>query len=211
MFRSAVSTSRTRAILAELVETDRPGMRAFELAPALAQLIAADGEMTATARRLIGPDARPVRALIFDKSPRSNWALGWHQDRTIAVTERLQAAGFTNWSMKGGVPHAEPPTSILQAMVTLRLFLDECGPDKGPLEIALGSHALGKVPHGRVKESVAQHRVFTATGRAGDMLAMRLLLLHASGRSTSVAQRRVFHVDFSADDLPEGLIWAMAR
>lgn len=42
----------------------------------------------------LGEDARPVRAILFDKTPQANWSLGWHQDRTIAVRERRETCGF---------------------------------------------------------------------------------------------------------------------
>lgn len=45
------------------------------------------------AKRLRG--ARPVRALLFDKTQDMNWALGWHQDRTIAVRERIDVPGYS--------------------------------------------------------------------------------------------------------------------
>jgi len=55
------------------------------------------------------PRHRAVRAVAFDKSPSSNWALPWHQDRVIAVQERHVVDGFVNWTKKDGGWHCEPP------------------------------------------------------------------------------------------------------
>ena len=42
----------------------------------------------------LGGNVRPVRAIAFDKSASKNWALGWHQDRTICVKRREDVAGY---------------------------------------------------------------------------------------------------------------------
>ena len=72
---------------------------------------------------VIGTGAFATRALLFDKLPRANWLVAWHQDLTIAVRERLDIEGFGAWTIKDGVPHVQPPLGILQNMLTLRLHL----------------------------------------------------------------------------------------
>jgi len=47
----------------------------------------------------------------------------------------------------------------------------------------------------------------TCAARAGDILAMRPLLLHASSKSTQPARRRVLHVEYAASDLPGPFRW----
>jgi hypothetical protein len=37
---------------------------------------------------------------------REDWALGWHQDRTIAVMERVEADGLGPWTVKSGLIQA---------------------------------------------------------------------------------------------------------
>src|SRR5439155_13388597 len=64
--------------------------------------------------------AFPVRALFFDKTPAANWRVGWHQDLTIPVAERIETDGFGAWSVKAGVTHAEAPREILESIATLR-------------------------------------------------------------------------------------------
>jgi ectoine hydroxylase-related dioxygenase (phytanoyl-CoA dioxygenase family) len=210
VLRGAVALSVVEAILSEQ-SFDGAGQRQFALSPSIAAAIGTDGPMTQIAHSYLGREAKPVRAIIFDKNPGANWALGWHQDRTIALKQRHDVAGFAHWNAKGGVPHAEPPTDLLARMLTLRLFLDDCDEANGPLEIALGTHRLGRAPHERVAEEAERAGRFVATGKAGDVLAMRLLTIHASGRSRSPAHRRVLHVDYSADALPAPLEWAMAH
>ncbi len=94
------------------------------LARAGPQFLAADA---------IGKGARPVRAVLFNKAPESNWALGWHQDRTICVRARRDVAGFANWTVKQGMLHVEPPFGLLERMATMRVHLDDAGPRQCPV------------------------------------------------------------------------------
>jgi hypothetical protein len=54
-----------------------PGTRITRLG-ALAPFLTGDGPVVRIAKGLIGPHARPVRAIAFDKSPGAKWSLGWH-------------------------------------------------------------------------------------------------------------------------------------
>jgi ectoine hydroxylase-related dioxygenase (phytanoyl-CoA dioxygenase family) len=91
-------------------------------------------------RDAIGPDARLARAIFFDKTPETNWMVPWHQDLHLAVRERLDLPGYGPWSVKEGLPHVIPPESVLTSMLALRLHLDFCGADNGPLRVLPGSH-----------------------------------------------------------------------
>ena len=97
----------------------RPGVRLADLL-AVQPLLTADGPIGRFAARFLGPECRPVRAILFHKSEQTNWALGWHQDRTIAVAERIEVPGYDHWNRKAGILHVEPPVEILEAMITLR-------------------------------------------------------------------------------------------
>jgi hypothetical protein len=83
-----------QAVLAEHL-ADGAGSRQFSLTPAVSALIADDGPMAKVAQRYLGDAAIPVRAIIFDKTPGANWALGWHRDRTVALKARAGVSGFT--------------------------------------------------------------------------------------------------------------------
>ena len=73
----------------------------------------------------LGRDCLPVRAMLFDKSAHK-WSLGCHQDRTIAVEQRIDVDGFGPRSIKGGMVHAEPPFGLLSSLVTVRVHLELC-------------------------------------------------------------------------------------
>jgi Phytanoyl-CoA dioxygenase (PhyH) len=158
--------------------------------------------------RVIGSGWRCVRAIAFNKSPQSNWALGWHQDRTIAVERRAVADGFTVWSMKSGTPHVEPPFSLLERMVTVRVHLDPVPQDNAPLLAAKGSHRLGKLEEAKVQTVAEASEIVTCLAEAGDVWVYATPIVHASARSEALGDRRVIHLDFSRHELPEPLEWA---
>jgi len=188
----------------------RGGTRATDVPPEVRALIHPHGALTATARALIGADAHATRVLVFDKSPERNWGLGWHQDRAIAVKARIEAPGFKHWTVKQGVPHVEAPEEVLARMVALRLHLDDCGLDNGPLEIAAGSFRAGAVAKARISELVGDMECVPCPANAGDVLAMKGLTFHRSKPAAEPSHRRVLHVDYAADELPGGLEWAQA-
>lgn len=155
--------------------------------------------------KVLGPQAGLVRAIYFDKPPTATWSLPWHQDRTIAVEEnRLPSKEFQLPTMKAGVPHIEAPRAVLERMLTLRIHLDAATPDNGPLQVISGSHRSDG-------ESVPETgQGCSILAEAGDVLAMRPLLLHCSGVSTpgTVQHRRIVHLEFAADaQLPDGFAW----
>jgi ectoine hydroxylase-related dioxygenase (phytanoyl-CoA dioxygenase family) len=150
-----------------------------------------------------------VRILAFDKTPETNWGVPWHQDRTIAVKRRIEVEGFGPWSVKAGVTHVTPPRSMLERMFSLRLHLDDCGPDNGPLKIIPGSHRLGCLPVREVLDVSSRSNPMTCLAAAGDVLAMKALTIHASDPASVPAHRRVIHLDFSTAPLSPPLDWAM--
>lgn len=161
---------------------------------------------------IIGKRAVPVRALFFDKTPEANWPVLWHQDLTIAVAERCDLAGWGPWSVKADIPHVEPPAELLASMVTIRLHLDDCGPENGPLRVIPGSHALGRLTRERIQaiRDVSPETVCIAP--EGSALLMRPLLLHASSPARKPAHRRVLHIEFASEDaLPSPLRWAFVQ
>ena len=155
----------------------------------------------------IGPETTAVRALFFNKSDSANWALGWHQDRTIAVRNRHEVDGFGPWTVKGGIDHVAPPFHILADMLTMRIHLDPVPQDNAPLLIAPGSHRLGLVAERDMAAAVAQCGTLACLADAGDVWIYATPILHASERAQSGNRRRVLQLDFAAEALPSPLRW----
>jgi hypothetical protein len=154
---------------------------------------------------VLGPDFGLVRALYFDKPPDGTWALPWHKDLTVAVRDnRLPSLAFTKPTRKAGVPHAEAPQEILDRMVTARIHLDGVTEENGPLQVLPGSHRSGKALR---LEGATPRRMLV---ERGDVLLIRPLVAHSSGRSHPGTRRhrRVVHLEFAASEfLPDGYEW----
>ena len=125
--------------------SDRAGIRLHGVA-GLRSLLSPSGSVGSIAGSVLSPACKPVRAILFDKTPVTNWSLPWHQDRTIVVVERKDVEGFAPWTMKSGLVHVAPPSELLAAMITLRIHLDPAPGGNAPLLIAPGSHQFGRVP-----------------------------------------------------------------
>lgn len=161
----------------------------------------------AAARHLTGA-GRPVRAIFFDKSAATNWSLCWHQDRTIAVQERVDVPGFGPWTVKGGVAHVAPPIEMLERMVTLRIHLDDVPANNAPLLIAPGSHRVGLIRESEIPATVARCGSHMCVASAGDIWLYSTPILHASDAAITPVHRRVLQIDYADFDLPDGLRWS---
>lgn len=157
-----------------------------------------------------GERLHAVRGLFFDKTQAANWPVPWHQDLTLAVKTRHELPGWTNWTVKRGVPHVQPPAEFLTRMITARLHLDNCAADNGALRVIPGSHAGGTLTRKGV-DAAKQRDAVTICARAGDALLMKPLLLHASSPAQTPSHRRVLHIEFAPVSLlPDELAWADA-
>ncbi|RKZ90473.1 MAG: phytanoyl-CoA dioxygenase [Candidatus Parabeggiatoa sp. nov. 1] len=156
---------------------------------------------------LLGKKAKVVRAIFFDKTREANWKVTWHQDLTIAVQKRCDVDGFGPWSEKAGILHVQPPVSVLENMLTLRIHLDDCTAENGALSVIPGSHRRGRMSHNQIQALRQVTPSVLCTAPTGGVMVMRPLLLHASAASLNPSHRRILHFEYAANALPEGLEW----
>jgi hypothetical protein len=173
----------------------------LEICPAV-QALAREPSIRQFVTPVLGERAFAVRAIYFDKVPCSNWSLFWHQDNVISVVERVEVPGYVGWSNKAGVWQVQPPAQVLARMIAVRVHLDDCGTENGPLRVLPGSHRFGWLDDW--KERVPE--VICLVKRGG-IVTMCPLLLHASAKSSAPTHRRVIHIEYACDDLPDGLEW----
>ena len=185
----------------------KPGVRISD-DPELSDWVSRKSPLGKLASTCLGAEAQPVRAILFDKNSDTNWALGWHQDRTIAVSERIEVEGYRNWTLKAGTAHVEPPFGVLERMITARVHLDDVDSNNGPLLIVPGSHRLGRLVEAEIGSVVEAGSSVACLARAGDVWVYATPILHASEASRRATKRRVLQIDFSAEHLPGGLGWA---
>ncbi len=171
--------------------------------------LAESKSIVSLARSVLGKNAFIVRSLFFDKTPEANWKVAWHQDITIAVHTKIEAPDFGPWSMKDGVVHVQPPARVLENMLTIRVHLDECDLENGPLQVLPCSHKEGKLDAEQILSWKNRAKSVSCIVQKGGALLMRPLLLHASSAAQIPRHRRVIHLEFAAEDLPAELRWAV--
>lgn len=185
---------------------DQAGIRLFGV-EALRPFIEPNGAVGRLAARKMKGPPQAVRAILFDKTPSTNWSLAWHQDRVIAVQDRIEVTGFGPWSRKHGALHVAPPFEVLSRMITLRLHLNPVPETNAPLLIAPGSHTRGRIAESDVPTVVEECGVVACLAEAGDAWLYATPILHASEAAAIPEHRRVLQVDFAVDPLPGGLRW----
>jgi hypothetical protein len=84
---------------------------------------------------VLGTDAFPFRATLFDKSPGANWLVVWHQDTALPLRERFELPGWGPWSTKDGIDYAHAPASALSQVLAFRIQLDDSVVENGPLRV----------------------------------------------------------------------------
>ena len=155
----------------------------------------------------IGSDSVAVQCNYFEKSADRNWLVPIHQDLSIPVAARVAEPALRGWSEKEGVLFVRAPVGVLEQMVAVRVHLDACGADDGPLRVVPGSHRSGVID-GSAAIAAREAGLETAClAAAGAALVMRPLLLHASSKGTGHGRRRVLHFVFGPRELPFGLDW----
>lgn len=133
------------------------------------------GELAAM---LGGGPMRLVRAIALGNSPEANWLAPWHQDQAEDAGQR--------------------PIEVLRRMVTLRVHLDDCGEDGGPLEVLPGSHEEGRLDRAGMAGLALEVAPLLCLAVRGDILAMRPLLVRRSQRARVPTARRAIDLEFAS-------------
>lgn len=156
---------------------------------------------------LISPNCRKsIKSIYFDKPPNANWIVNWHQDLTINLTSKKEIENFINWRVKQERVVVQPNLEMLESIFTIRIHLDDCTKKNGALRVMEGSHKNGVVPISSWMINKKGRETICEVQRGG-VLVMKPLILHASRRTENQSNRRVIHIEFTAQELPEGLAW----
>jgi ectoine hydroxylase-related dioxygenase (phytanoyl-CoA dioxygenase family) len=155
---------------------------------------------------LFGHDYFAVKSIYFDKPEKSNWFVAWHQDLTISVDNKIDLPHYGPWTVKQYQFAVQPPLNILQNNFTIRVHLDDADEGNGALKVIPGSH-LKKIYRPETIDWAIDAEQ-TCSVKAGGIMIMRPLLMHASNRTTNNKPRKVIHLEFSNAELPEGISWS---
>lgn len=159
---------------------------------------------------ILPANAVAVQCTLFSKSADSNWSVSPHQDLSIPVVARVEAPGCTGWSRKEDNWFTQPPASVLETLVAVRVQLDPETADSGPLKVIPTSHLQGRLSTAALTRLRTRFPLLPCPVPRGGALVMSPLLVHASAKAKSNVPRRVLHFLFGPPSLPFGLEWATA-
>ncbi|SHM47133.1 phytanoyl-CoA dioxygenase family protein [Flavobacterium chilense] len=147
-----------------------------------------------------------TKSIYFDKPEKSNWFVAYHQDLTISVNKKIEVENFENWTVKQNQFAVQPPKEVLENNFTIRIHIDKTTKDNGALKVINNSHSKGilrieNLDFNKEKETICEVD-------KGGIMIMKPLLFHASNKTTNNERRRVIHIEFSQQQLPNGLEWS---
>lgn len=146
--------------------------------------------------RLLPKDSKAIQCNYFNKSTTDNWSVTSHRDLSIPVASEIDSDKWSGWSKKEGVLYAQPPRSVLESLLIIRIHLEDNNKENGALRLMPGSH---------IPESKESAEVICEVKKGGALI-MRPLILHSSPKLLSGA-RRVLHFVFGPHTLPDGAQW----
>ncbi len=136
-----------------------------------------------------------VQCTLFEKSASRNWRVPPHQDLSLPVAMNSVTARTTS----DGLRIARADAETLAASVAIRVHLDGCGANDGPLRMVLGTHRNGVLTQVKISETIHRQRVDLQIASSGDAWLMSPLLIHASSKATGNSRRRVLHFLFTSN------------
>jgi len=131
----------------------------------------------------------------------------WHQEITINVKDKIETTGFTGWTKKEDYYGVCPPDAILKKTLTVRVHLDDTDQENGALKVLAGSQNK-KLTNEEIQLITQNSVPYACDVDACGVQLMRPLLIHASSKAISQKHRRVIHLEFNSEELPNGLKWA---
>ena len=184
----------------------RAGVRNILDLPAVLPIVRSE-QIRALVARYLSDSAVCVRGILFDKTQESNWNLPFHQDTKIAIKKRGSSPGYSQYREKDGVLHVCPPATVLARQIAVRIHLDPCSANSGPVRIIPDSDRYGVLEQEQIGRLITQTSPIDCAGGEGSVLVFRSLLLHGSDRSTSPLRRRVLHLEFCDAQLHSSIEW----
>ena len=147
-----------------------------------------------------------TKSIYFDKPEMSNWFVAYHQDLTISVNKKIEIENFENWTIKQNQFAVQPPKSILESNFTIRIHLDKTTKKNGALKVINKSHEKGiyRIENIEINTETESY----CEVESGGVMIMKPLLFHASNKTTNNERRRVIHIEFSNQELPNELKWS---
>ncbi len=198
----------SKEVLSSDIQNKKGGIRNADKKYQSIKNLVSSTKLISCANHYLSSAPKIVRVIFFDKTPENNWLVTWHQDKTVAVTEKFELNGWVNWSIKDGVHHVQPPLNILNNMITFRIHIDAANEKNGCLKVMPGSYKDGLLTQEEIYQYCSVNKSVNCVVEKGDILVMRPHLLHSSSKAETPSSRRIVHVEYSGYNLPKGITWA---
>jgi len=199
VFSPGLLEETSRDLSQTVIRRGRAGVRHGMHLPPVRKL-ARGPQLIALARHLLGPEAFPYRATIFEKTPTKNWLIVWHQDTALPLEQRRELPGWGPWSVKDGIAYAHAPSSALEQVLALRIHFDDSTSENGPLRVLPGTHRLGVLSDDQIHDLSHRNSAVDCIVPKAGVIAMRPLLVHASSKVQNGMARRVMHIEYAASE-----------
>ncbi|MBL4673274.1 MAG: phytanoyl-CoA dioxygenase family protein [Arenicella sp.] len=164
----------------------------FDWAISLAEELKVHREISS----ILGSSSNVIQCNYFSKNADKNWYVTLHRDLSIPVAEEIESDKWSGWNVKEGQLYAQPPRTVLESLVAVRIHFEDNDENNGALQVAKGSH----------KTDSDSSETIVCRVKAGDALAISPLVLHKSSKLKS-GSRRVLHFVFGPHNLPDGASW----
>ncbi|XVJ70201.1 MAG: phytanoyl-CoA dioxygenase family protein [Rhizobacter sp.] len=212
MLRQVLTTADVARLLASLPETaSLSGGARCLLDESWCAALAEELRSHPLLQDLLGPQSVAVQCTYFEKSSNRNWLVPMHQDRSVPVANKVIGAGLTGWSEKEGQLFVHGPLDLLKQLVAVRVHLDDCRAQDGPLRVVPGSHQHGLLLDSDIAPWRQTRGEVICEAVAGDVLVLSPLLLHASSKASGTGRRRLLHFVFGPCWPGHGLAWRLPR
>lgn len=90
-------------------------------------------------------------------------------------------------------------------MLVVRIHLDDADETNGALKVIPESHKNGRLSASEIQNLRKANKSELCGIKRGEAFLMRPLLVHASSKGTTPKHRCVIHIEYSAENLPNGL------
>lgn len=198
---AVLSTRELIPILVSLADLEAPRGRAgirHVLGHPTVKVVANNPRLLEMAQAVLGTATFPFRATLFDRAPVSSSLTNWHQDVTLPLQEKIEVPGWGAWSERQGVIYAHAPAAALEQVLALRLHLDDCTEENGPLRVIPGTHGIGVLSDEEIERHSTYQQPVECLAARGAVIAMRPLVIHASAKARSQTPRRILHIEYAA-------------
>jgi hypothetical protein len=193
------SEAECESVLSDLskdVDINRAGVRNLMSLDVVAR-VAKDERLLRLTQDLTGIMLIPFKAILFNKTGKTNWLVAWHQDTAPPLEQEITEDGWGPCSVKNGVTFSHAPSEILRQILAFRIHLDPSTSINGPLRVIPGSHHDRSSDDDIFRQIVQNGKKVELTVGRGGVIAMRPMLIHASSKCETDEPRRVLHIEYA--------------